>query len=244
MARSRYTGKEAREIIKNMSAGEIKKLSWDDMIDLAKAGQNEVRNDMRRFRKAGVERGAFAFMKFKDATSPHDYTYTYYSIKEHKDIEKTVHVDPGVRFMSRINERKSASDLAIYLMRLDNYFNAETATVEGIDRHDRYIRYFMGGGDAITDENGKAVDWIPREDFSEEDVAAFYKMYDAARREYGREFAAFYQSIRDAIVYNMRNGGENNFRTMTPEEVAKFLHNNPDYVDDPSETLGKDDAFA
>lgn len=243
--KNRISGKAARERLKTMSAHDIKNMTHGELVTLARAAQNEIRADIRRFKKAGVLSGAFALNAFKEATTPHDYSYSYYSVKEKKKITKTVHVNPGVRYMSRINEKKSASDLAEYLYRAQSYFADETRTntVEGINKHQRYIRFYMGGGRAIYDNSGKAVDWIPSEMFTDDEVKKFYEIYNSARKQFGGDFSNLYQSVRDAIVYNMRNGGEVNFNRMSPEEAGEWLNKNRWYIDDPSETFQGRDVF-
>ena len=230
-------------MLANLTAKDIKNMSHEELVELARAGQNEIRNDIRRFTKAGVMPGAFALDAFKKSTTEHDYKYSYYSIKERKEIEKTVHVKPEISYMARITSKRTNEGLTQYLYKLQNYFshNTKTNTVEGILKHQRYIRFYMGGGEIIEDENGKAVDWAPTENFSDEDVKKFYDIYNEARKVYGKEFAAFYQSIRDAIVYNFT--GEGNFKTMDSKEAAQFLKNNPNYVSDPSGTVGRDDVM-
>ena len=235
-------GKIARQIIANLSAQEMREMNHDELIELAKAGQNEIRNDIRRFKKAGVSAGAFALQAFKRSTTEHDYTYSYYSIKERKEVTRTKHIEPEVSYMARINKNKSEAGLKAYILRMKSYFgDSKTNTVEGINKHQRYIRFYMGGGEIIEDEEGTPVDYVPAENFSDEDVAKFYEIYNAARKEYGSEFSKFYQSIRDAIVYNFRNGGD--FKTMSKKDVVSFLIDNPDYVADPSGTIGRDDAL-
>lgn len=246
MARkNNISGKAAREMLKGMTARDIKKMSHGELVSLAKAAQNEIRADIRRFKKAGVFGGAFALNAFKESTTPHDYKYTYYSVKEKKNITKVVHVNPGVRYMSRINANKSASDLAQYLYRAQSYFSDDTRTntVEGISKHQRYLRFYMGGGRAIYDESGKAVDWIPSEMFTDEEVKKFYDIYNAARKAFGGDFSNLYQAVRDAIVYNMRNGGDVNFNHMSADEAGEWLNKNRWYVDDPSGVFQRGSVF-
>lgn len=243
----KYTGKQAREIIKNLTPRDIRALSREELVSLAKAGQNEIRNDQRRFTKAGVLKGAFALKAFKKATTEHDVTYSYYSIKERKNITKTKYIKPEVTYMARINENKSNAGLEMYLNKLRNYFNDTTLTntVEGIRKHQRYVLFYMGGGEIIEGENGIPIDYIPKENFSDDEVEKFYDIYEATRNRFGSDFSVSYEAIRDAIIFNFRNGNDNipSFRNMSAEEAAEWLFNNPDYVTDPSGTFGKDDAF-
>lgn len=244
----KYSGKQAREIIKNLTPKETASLTWEELVGLARAGQREIRNDIKRFRKAGVERGAFAIRAFRRATTEHDVTYSYYSIKERKYITKTKRIKPEITYMARINEKRSNTGLELYINKLQSYFSDSTGTntIEGIKKNQRYIRFYMGGGEIIEDENGIPIDYIPKENFSDEEVDHFYDIYQAAKEMFGSDFAAKYQSIRDAIVYAFRNSGEGipDFRDMTAQKAAEWLFENPNFVEDPSGTIGKDDAFA
>lgn len=239
------SGKAAREKIKNITTRDIVNMTHAELVSLARAAQNEIRNDIRRFKKADVLHGAYALNAFKESTTPHTYTYSYYSIKEKATVTKTLHINPEVRYMSNINEKKSAKGLAEYIYRARAYFSDETKTntVEGINKHQRYIRFYMGGGRAIYDESGKAVDWIPSENFTDEEVKKFYDIYNAARKHFGSDFSLVYQAARDAIVYNMRNGGVVNFNHMSADEAAAWLDKNRWYIDDPSGTFQRGSVF-
>lgn len=240
----KYTAKQARNIIKNLTPKDIKNLNWQELVALATAGQREIRNDIRRFQKAGVSSGAYALNAFKRATTPHTVKYSYYSIKERKVIKKEKEIVPEVRYMARINEKKSTTGLEIYLNKLQNYFSDDTKTntIEGIKRHQRYVRFFMGGGEVVEDENGLPIDYIPEENFTQEEVDRFYAIYEASKERFGKDFSVRYESIRDAIVFIMRNKNDD-FRDKSAEEVADWLLDNPNFITDPSGIFGGDDSM-
>ena len=253
-SRSGMSGSEARKILASLTPSKLRYMPDDELIRLLRAGQNEIRNDIRRFKKAGVSSPAIRV--FKEQTHEHKYETFVPSLKRPGEkIKKIVVVKPEILTFSKINVTKSRGGLEQYASKLASYFNPSTVTntVEGIQRNNRYVLYHMFGGRVIygdSDNSTHATDWIPAKETSQENIDKWFSIYNAYRKHYGDAYAAMYKELARSLTYNLENGFTTpdgtviDLFTMSPDEAAEWLSKHGEFIDDPSGTVSGDDAVA